>query len=205
MNHRQYFDRVAADWDSRLREEALARLRQSVSSLDITPGARVLDVGCGTGLLLPLLREKVRCTGRIVALDLSREMIRRAQSKGQLALCVRADAQHLPFADGLFDWVICNAVFPHFPDKRRALAELRRALRDAEPARGRIGGHLVILHTANRQRINEIHRSIGGVLSHDAIPQEDEMRLLLSEAGLGQVQMQDEPDRYLVLARRIDG
>jgi ubiquinone/menaquinone biosynthesis C-methylase UbiE len=204
MNHRQYFDRVAATWDARLPEEALVRLRQSVSSLDIIPGARVLDVGCGTGVLLPLLYEKVRCTGRIIALDMSREMIRRARSKGPLALCVQADAQHLPFADGLFDWVICNAVFPHFPDKRRALAELRRVLRDAEPARGRIGGHLVILHTANRRRINEIHRSIGGVLSHDAIPKEGEMRLLLSETGLGQVQMQDEPDRYLVLARRID-
>ena len=44
MNHREYFDRLASEWDELLEEETIARLREIVSGLEIRPGARVLDV-----------------------------------------------------------------------------------------------------------------------------------------------------------------
>ena len=194
MNHRQFFDQAAADWDALEVEETYTRLREIVAGLGIAPGATVLDVGCGTGVLLPLLYERLNGEGRIVALDLSGEMLKRARSKGQPALYAQGDAQSLPLPEGVFDWVLCNAVFPHFPDKPRALAELRRVLR--------AGGRLVICHTASRQAINEFHRSVGGVVAYDTIPEEGEMLRLLSETGLGEAQVRDEPDRYLVLAYR---
>ena len=147
-------------------EETHVRLREIVAGLTIAPGAAVLDVGCGTGVLLPLLRER-NGNGHVVALDLSGEMLKRALGKGQPAIYVQGDAESLPLPEGIFDWVICNAVFPHFSDKSRALGELRRVLR--------AGGHLVICHTASRQAINEFHRSVGGVVAHDAIPGEGEM------------------------------
>ena len=136
MNHRQFFDRAAANWDALEVEETHVRLREIVAGLDIAPGAAVLDVGCGTGILLPILRESMNGDGHVVALDLSGEMLKRALSKGQPAVYVQGDAESLPLPEGVFDWVICNAVFPHFPDKPRALAELRRVLRT--------GGYLVI-------------------------------------------------------------
>jgi len=191
MNHREYFDQIAAEWDRLLEEETLARLREIVAGLEIEPGARVLDVGTGTGVLLPLLLEK---GGRVVALDLSWEMLKRARAKSYPVAYVQGDAQNLPLPDGAFDWVICNAVFPHFPDKLRALREIRRVLKD--------GGRLVICHTASREAINEIHRSIGGVVANDTIPPEGEMRRLFSEAGLDESVVRDEPDRYLALACR---
>ena len=202
MNHREYFDQAADNWDARLGREMLARLREIVAGLDIVSGATVLDVGCGTGVLLPLLYESMNGDGHVVALDLSGEMLKRARSKGQPAFYVQGDAQSLPLPEGVFDWVLCNAVFPHFPDKLRALAELRRVLRSPEPAEGRAGGRLVICHAFNREVINEFHRSVGGVVAHDTIPDEEEMLHLLREAGLGEAQVRDEPDRYLVLACR---
>ncbi len=207
MNHRrQFFDQAAADWDALEVEETHVRLREIVAGLGIAPGAVVLDVGCGTGILLPLLREKMNGDGHIVALDFSGEMLKQASSKGHKAVYVQGDAQSLPLPEGVFDWVFCNAVFPHFLDKSRALAELRRVLRSPElvegPAKGRVGGHLVICHTASRQAINEFHRSVGGVVIHDTIPDEGEMRRLLREAGLVEAQVQDEPDRYLAIVGR---
>ena len=204
MNHRQFFDQAAADWDALEVEETYTRLREIVAGLGIAPGATVLDVGCGTGVLLPLLHERLNGEGRIVALDLSGEMLKRAlskgtvlsQSKGQPTVYVQGDAHSLPLPEGVFDWVLCNAVFPHFPDKPRALAELRRVLR--------AGGRLVICHTASRQVINEFHRSVGGVVAHDTIPDEGEMLHLLREAGLVEAQVRDEPDRYLVIAHCED-
>ncbi|MEA3340621.1 MAG: methyltransferase domain-containing protein, partial [Chloroflexota bacterium] len=185
MNHRRrFFDQAADDWDELEVEETYARLREIVAGLGIAPGAAVLDVGCGTGILLPLLRESMNGDGCVVALDLSREMLKRALgkgaalslSKGQPAVYVQGDAESLPLPEGAFDWVLCNAVFPHFADKLCALAELRRVLRP--------GGRLVICHTASRQTINEFHRSIGGAVAHDAIPGEAEMLRLLQETGL---------------------
>ncbi|MBE9506464.1 MAG: methyltransferase domain-containing protein [Chloroflexi bacterium] len=202
LNHRfdcaqhkqRFFDRAAANWDALEVEETHVRLREIVAELGIAPGAVVLDVGCGTGILLPLLRESMNGDGHIVALDLSEEMLKRALGKGQRAVYVRGDAQSLPLLEGAFDWVLCNAVFPHFADKSRALAELRRVLR--------AGGHLVICHTASRQAINEFHRSLGGVVAHDIIPDEEEILRLLGGAGLVEAQVWDEPDRYLALACR---
>jgi ubiquinone/menaquinone biosynthesis C-methylase UbiE len=194
LNHRQFFDRAAANWDALEVEETHVRLREIVARLGIKSGAAVLDVGCGTGILLPLLRENMNGDGHVVALDLSVEMLKRASGKGQPAVYVQGDAQSLPLPEGVFDWVLCNAVFPHFPDKLRALAELRRVLR--------AGGRLVICHAFKRQAINEFHHSIGGVVARDAIPDEEEMLRLLREAGLVEAQVRDEPDRYLVLACR---
>ncbi len=194
MNHREYFDRLAPEWDGLLEEKTLARLREIVSGLGIEPGARVLDVGCGTGVLFPMLLERVGGEGWVVALDISGEMLRRARAKGYPVEYVQGDAHSLPIRGGVFDWVICNAVFPHFPDKLCALQEIRRVLKD--------GGRLVICHTDSRQAINEFHRSVGGVIAHDTIPDEEEMRRLLCEAGLRRAVVRDEPDRYLVLACR---
>jgi len=61
---------------------------------------------------------------------------------------------------------------------------------------------VVICHTNSREAITEFHRSVGGVVVHDTIPPEGEMRRLLQEAGLEGVVVRDEPDLYLVLARR---
>lgn len=193
MNHRrQFFDQAAADWDALEVKETHVRLREIVAGLGIAPGAAVLDVGCGTGILLPLLRENMNGDGHVVALDLSGEMLKRALGKRQKAVYVQGDAQGLPLPEGTFDWVLCNAVFPHFADKSRALAEISRVLR--------MEGRLVICHTASRQAINEFHHSVGDVVAHDTIPDKGEMLRLLREAGLVEAQVRDEPDRYMAIA-----
>jgi len=196
MNHRQFFDEAAVEWDASEVGETRTRLQEIVAGLGIEAVSRVLDVGAGTGVLVPLLLEATDGEGQIVALDFSGEMLRRAQAKGHPVAYVQGDAQWLPFPAETFDWVICNAVFPHFPDKQRVVHETSRVLRK--------GGRLVICHTASRQAINEFHRSVGGIVAHDTIPNEKAMRHLLREAGLRGVMVWDEPDRYLALGQRDD-
>lgn len=194
MNLLQYFDTIAAEWDNQLEEENLIRLQRIIAELNIKPGAKVLDVGCGTGVLLPFLLKR---RSQVVALDFSWEMLKRAKIKGYSAAYVQGDAHHLPLRDEIFDWVICNGVFPHFIDKSRALAEIRRVLRK--------GGQLIICHTSSRQAINEFHRSIGGAVANDIIPDAEEVRRLIRGAGLNRTVIREEPDLYLVLSCRGDG
>lgn len=81
-------------------------------------GKRVLDVGCGRGML----REAVEAGGgQYVGADL-------LANAGGFRL-VLGDAQHLPFADETFDAVFCIDAFEHIPDGERAAREFRRLLR----------------------------------------------------------------------------
>jgi SAM-dependent methyltransferase len=98
--------------------------------LTLGPGMRVLEVGCGDGSLWQGRTEAIPEGVSLALTDLSPGMIREARDRpaAHAALYAVADAQHLPFSDAQFDLVIANHVLYHVPDRRRALAEIRRVL-----------------------------------------------------------------------------
>ena len=93
----------------------------------------VLEIGCGTGQMLPLYRE---ATG-VVAFDPNRASLDRARRRCPGAGLLVADAQRIPFTDASFDTVVSGLVFCSVPDAERGLAEVRRVLRP--------GGRLLML------------------------------------------------------------
>jgi len=86
----------------------------------------VLDVGAGSGVLWPILRERLGSTALLAAVDLSAAMLKQGPPDAAAALV--ADGEELPFRDGAFGWVFCNSCFPHFTDQEGALGEMRRVL-----------------------------------------------------------------------------
>ena len=95
------------------------------------PGARVLDLCCGTAdLTLALARQG---SARIISCDFSHAMLLRARRKlyscRQPPLVAEADALQLPFPDGCFDLVACSFGFRNLVNYRRGLQEIRRVLR----------------------------------------------------------------------------
>lgn len=95
--------------------------------LDIAPGTRVLDVGCGAGqLAIPAARAGADVTGIDIATNLVEEARRRAAEQGVTARFEEADAEELPFADASFDLVVSliGAMFAPRPD--RVVAEMVR-------------------------------------------------------------------------------
>jgi ubiquinone/menaquinone biosynthesis C-methylase UbiE len=109
-------------------------------------------------------------------------------------MLAQASVADLPFAAEHFDVVTCNAAFPHFPDRRRALAEMASVLRP--------GGRLTISHPIGRAAVEAIHRSAGGPVEDDALPDAEAMRSLLADAGLTMVALIDEPEFFMVIADR---
>lgn len=96
------------------------------------PGARILEVGCGTGALWGEVRAHVAPGWRLTLTDLSAGMLSEARGHlaewGLAARYARCDAQALPFAGGAFDVVLANHMLYHVPDLARGIAEIARVL-----------------------------------------------------------------------------
>jgi ubiquinone/menaquinone biosynthesis C-methylase UbiE len=89
--------------------------------------ARVLDIGCGTGLLTARIREQLPAA-RVVGCDFSRGMLERAARRRRASALVRGSALALPFGAGAFDAVVSTEAFHWFPDQDAALREFFRVL-----------------------------------------------------------------------------
>ena len=120
----EYYDRFLgpAQFDA-FGEDIAARLPTQ------PPGA-VLEVACGTGRVSAKLRARLASAVRLVATDLSGEMLAYARSRvpGDIEWKV-ADAAALPFDSGRFAAVVCSFGIMFVPDKHRAFSEMRRVLR----------------------------------------------------------------------------
>jgi len=111
----------------------------AIDLLEIKPGDRVLEVGIGTGLNLPLYPRDCIVTG----IDISTEMLQRARLRSkELGLCsvtlALMDASNLEYPDDTFDHVLATYVISAVPDPVKTLLEMRRVCKPE--------GHLVILN-----------------------------------------------------------
>lgn len=126
--HREY-QQQSAHWWFRARRTIFARLLDEL----IRPpaAARILDVGPGSGINLPVLRGR----GPVTVLDTSRASLEHCRAAGADAV-VQGDAMRPPFAPASFDLICALDVVEHLEHDREALAALRKLLRP--------GGHLLL-------------------------------------------------------------
>jgi ubiquinone/menaquinone biosynthesis C-methylase UbiE len=102
--------------------------RDLVSMLKLSPGARVLDVGAGTGVGALLVLQSVGPGASVVALDSSLGMLRLAGNKG-VPLLVAGTVPGVPFSDAVFDGVLASFVLSHILSYKAALLDMVRVLR----------------------------------------------------------------------------
>ena len=134
------------------------RIVRVIRSLGIEPGARVLELGVGTGLSLEAYPQHCQVTG----IDLAPEMLERAQDRvnrngWRHVTLQQGDAQNLAFADDAFDYVMAFHVVSVVPDPQRMMTEAERVCRP--------GGLLTIInHFRSRQpAVARVQRGIDPV------------------------------------------
>jgi demethylmenaquinone methyltransferase/2-methoxy-6-polyprenyl-1,4-benzoquinol methylase len=143
----QFFDRLAPGWDADMvRNDALIRL--ILDGAGVGPGKSILDVACGTGVLIP--DYLARGASSVTAVDLSPEMVKIAREKfpqeNVSVLC--GDASDTDFGRR-FDCIVIYNAFPHFADPEKLISHLAGFLNP--------GGTLTVAHGASRETIDAHH------------------------------------------------
>ncbi len=194
---REYFNNLASSWDELPpMEGAEEKVRRFIGQCASRAPRRVLDVGCGTGLLLAEILRQWPEADCVVELDFALEMLRRNSLKFPDRRVARlcADAARLPLASGSFDVVLCFGILPHLPDQKAALRELIGALRPR--------GALAVGHLAGSRELNAFHSTLEGPVAGDFLPPGEVLGRMLKEVGAARVEVEEDPGWYFVRAEK---
>jgi ubiquinone/menaquinone biosynthesis C-methylase UbiE len=158
------------------------------------PSERVLDVGCGTGIVARYVAPLVGATGSVVGLDISPAMLAVARTRpipsGALIEWHEGNAASLPFPDKDFDLVLCQHSLPYFHDRSTALQEMRRVLAP--------GGRVVVAVWQSLERqpfsrpVNEaiarhLDLPVSAIAIQFSLGDAEELRTMLNLAGFHRV------------------
>jgi ubiquinone/menaquinone biosynthesis C-methylase UbiE len=125
-----------------LTPDVAAQRARVLEALALQPAERVVDLGCGPGLLAREMAGQVGEAGAVECIDFSPSMVELARRRCEKVACVnvgRGDVSVLPFGNGAFDAAVSMQVLEYVPAVDRAVAELFRVLRS--------GGRAVIVDT----------------------------------------------------------
>jgi ubiquinone/menaquinone biosynthesis C-methylase UbiE len=119
--------------------------------LDIAPGSRMLDVGCGTGqLTVPAARKGIRATGLDIAANLVEQARARAAEEGLAMSVDEGDAESLPYEDGAFDVVVSLLGAMFAPRPELVAAEMVRVCKP--------GGKIVLANWTPEGHVGQMFR-----------------------------------------------
>ena len=165
------------------------------SLVPVPPDGCLLDVGCGSGVLVPYILPRLLQNGRLIELDYAEKMIavnRRLHADDRITFQA-ADVMDMDIVQASIDVVLCFSCFPHFEQKPESLKRMGRVLKP--------GGHLAVAHFDSSEDLNRHHHK-HDIVMHDMLPTSDLMREYFAETGLCVDLFLDEPGFYLVLGRK---
>lgn len=192
-----FFDAIAPKWDAMERLSTSDRIDPILDIVGLKDGQHVLDLGTGTGVLLPYLRQRVGDDGRIVAVDFSTGMLNVARQKMRgvdddiLFEYLDFEESHI---DGRFDVIFLYCVYPHLLEP---VPTLKRLVSENLSENGKI----IIAFPTDNHTINSIHKH--RKLDDCLLVSAPVLAVNLRAAGLDAVCEADTESAYVVKVRGV--
>lgn len=187
----RFFDLCAPSWDANM-VRSDEKIGTILDNAGVKSGSCVLDVACGTGVLMPDYIQ--RGVASVTGIDISPEMIKVASKKFRQDnvrfLCGDVLTENI---GGAYDAIVIYNAFPHFPDPERLIARLAAALAP--------GGILTVAHGAGRKWIDVHHSGAASKVSIGLMPAE-ELAALFDQNGLSVTTLLSTDDIYQVAGRK---
>ena len=159
----EFFDRLAPGWDAEMvrNDEIISTILDNAA---VTEGKVILDVACGTGVLIPdYLKRRV---ASVTGIDISPKMAEIAKAKfPQPEVTILCGDVESTYFGKHFDCIVVYNAFPHFPDPERLIATLSGLLKP--------GGTLTVAHGMSREKIDAHHHGSAHHVSNGLMTEED--------------------------------
>ncbi len=152
MSQVDFFNSVAKNWDNMI-EINETKINYLLSKLEIKEDDNILDIGTGTGVLIPFL-SKLAPNGSITGVDISKGMLEVASKKFKSMHNVYFDLVNVETENinCKYDKIILYSMYPHLENKTNTIKKLvQNNLKD--------NGILMIAHSDSREFLNNLHKS----------------------------------------------
>lgn len=190
----KFFDKISDSWDDNETLSTPKVIRNLLSLINIDKGASILDLGTGTGVLIPFLEEAVGPEGNIVAIDFSEGMLNKAISK--FGSFHNVEFLHKDFEDqpveGRFDFIFLYCVFPHLHSPEETLKSL--ISHNLKP-----GGVIIISFPTDEVFVNNIHKEKKA--DSDLLPSANQLSARLLSWGIN-AKVVSASNPYMVIITR---
>ncbi len=187
QRQRDFFSQLIHVFDPPLPEGVLERLKKIVASAEIAQGNTVLDVGTGTGILIPLIQAYEPEV--VHACDLSEVMLAHLKKQYPFAETIAADIRDLLLPTQSIDVVFLNACYPNIVDKPKSFQNISRMIKP--------GGRMVISHPMGKSFIDVLREKSPFPL--DDFPKKSEAKTLFNPYGFEVKAFTDEPALYILV------
>ena len=195
MSQVDFFNSIAKDWDNII-EVNEGKINYLLSKLNLKEDDTILDIGTGTGVLIPFLIN-LSPKGLIKGVDISKGMLDIARDKFknisnvQFELC---DVENDNLLDK-YDKIILYSMYPHLENKTRTIVNLvEHNLKD--------NGILMIAHSSSREFLNNMHKRTDERVSDSLLMEVNEQRDIFINIGLNVIDAFENDEMYYVVIQK---
>lgn len=195
MGQVEFFDSIAKEWDEII-EVNEQKINTLLSKLNIKDNTDILDIGTGTGVLIPFI-NKLNPNGYITGLDISKGMLDIASEKFK-------DMNNVTFkvvdvesdiVNEIYDKIILYSMFPHLKNRTLTIKYLvDNNLKE--------NGQLMIAHSNSREFLNNMHKERNEVVREDRLICVKKQKSLFGEVGLNVVEAFENDDIYYLVINK---
>ncbi|NFV13039.1 class I SAM-dependent methyltransferase [Clostridium sporogenes] len=194
MDDREFFNNLAEKWDS-MCFHPKEKIEYILSKVDLKEGDRILDIGSGTGVLIPYLENKISNSGNIAAIDIAENMLKVSKEKNKYSNLEFIVGDFLEYeSKKTFNCITAYSCYPHFKDKDRLADRAYDLLEE--------GGKLVIAHSESKEKINSRHKDVDHKIKSHILPNIKYTAELMGKHNFKTIYVEDNQEFYIYIGEK---